>query len=138
MLHQVTLFHKIVEVARQIDHFSLVVVGILIVRRVLDAIDQGDEVLISDRKLLKQTILLEETEAKVDKDVFSEHIAVLKDVEVPLFELVHDLEDLCPLARVDIDDLTDALLVFLKLGCVRLSFFTMQLFKEVVKVSLEP
>ena len=74
----------------------------------------------------------------MDKDVFSEHIAVLKDVEVPLFELVHDLEDLRPLARVDIDDLTDSFFVFFELGCVRFSLFAMQFFKEVVKVSLEP
>ena len=53
MLHQVTLFHKIVEVARQIDHFCFVVVGILIVRRVLDAVDERDEVLIGYRELLK-------------------------------------------------------------------------------------
>ena len=53
MLHQVTLFHKIVEVARQVDHFCLVVVGILIVRRVLDAVDERDEVLIGYRELLK-------------------------------------------------------------------------------------
>ena len=48
VLHQVALLHEVVEVARQIDHFCLVVIRVLIVRRVLNAVDQGDEVLIGD------------------------------------------------------------------------------------------
>lgn len=46
--HQFSLLGKVMEVAGQLYNLSQVVVAVLLIGRILDAINQRDEVLISD------------------------------------------------------------------------------------------
>ena len=48
VLHQVTLLCEEVEVASEFHDLCQVMVGILLVRRILDAVDQGDKILVSN------------------------------------------------------------------------------------------
>ena len=64
----------------------------------------------------------------MSQDVFSQSLTVLKDVKVPLFKLVADLQNVCPLPLLNIDQLSEALLVLLDLILVGFTIFTMQLF----------
>ena len=126
------------EVSCQIDHFCDVVIRVLVVCCVLDAADKVDKVLVCDRELLQKTILLEETEAKVNQHVIAQDIAVLKDVKVPLFKFVHNLENVGPLACIGINHLSEAFLIFFQLSLVYISILPMQLLQIVVKVLLKP
>ena len=113
-------------------------IRILFVGRALDAIDKRDKVLVSDWELLKQTVLLKESEGEVNKDVITEKLDILEHVKVPLFNLVHDLENVRPLSGIDINDLPQTLLVFFKLILVCFSIFSVQFFQEIVEVLLKP
>jgi len=104
--HKLSLLHKEVEIAGQLHDLRHVVVRILLISCVLDTIDERDEVLVGNRELVEESILLEKTEAKVDKDVLSHGVGILKHVKVPLLKVLHQLEDQAPLARVDIHNLT--------------------------------
>ena len=126
------------EVSRQINHFRDVVVGVLVVCCVLDAADEIDEVLVCDGEFLYETILLEQAETKVNQYVVSKDITVLKDVEVPLLKVVHNLQNVGPLACIGINYLPEALLVLLELRLVRFALLPMQLLQIVVKIFLEP
>ena len=106
MLHELTLLDKVVEVACQLHNLCYVMVRILLVRRALDAIDKRDEVLVSDRELLKQPVLLEESEGKVDEDVITEKLNVFKHIEVPFLDFIHDLKNIGPLSCIDFNDLS--------------------------------
>jgi len=46
--HQVALLSEVVEVAGQLYYLGQVVVAVLLIGRILDAIDQRDEVLVGD------------------------------------------------------------------------------------------
>jgi len=81
---------------------------------------------------------LEESETEVNQDSITKLLTVLKDVEVPLFKVVHDFQDGSPLPLRDINYLLKSLLVFLKLILVDFTLFSMQLLQKVIQVSLEP
>jgi len=81
---------------------------------------------------------LEESETEVNQDSITKLLTVLKDVEVPLFKVVHDFQDRSPLPLRDINYLLKSLLVFLKLILVDFTLFSMQLLQKVIQVSLEP
>ncbi len=74
----------------------------------------------------------------MDQHIVTKDVTVLKDVEVPLLKLVHQLQYVSPLARIHINDLPDTLFIFFQLGRVWLSILSMQLFQEVIQVSLKP
>ena len=107
-------------------------VGILLVGRALDAIDKRDEVLVSNWELLKQPVLLEESEGEVDQDVITEKLNVFKHIEVPFLDFIHDLKNIGPLSRIYFNDLSQTLLIFFELILVCFSIFSMQLFQEIV------
>ena len=113
-------------------------VGVLLISGVFDSIDERDKVLVSDRKLFKQAVLLEQFETEVGQDVFAQRLTVLKHVEVPLLEVVHVLEDLRPLPRAHVNELSQSLFIFLDLVLVWLTILAMKLFEEVIEISLEP
>ena len=75
---------------------------------------------------------MEQAEPEMYEDVVAKDLAVLKDIEIPLLELIHDLKDVGPLACVHIDYLTESLLVFLDLVLIRLGVLSVQLLQEVV------
>ena len=82
--------------------------------------------------------MLEQSETEVNKRIIPQRLTVLKHVEVPALEIVHDLEDGGPLARTYIDYLPEALLIFFYLVLIRLSILPVQLLQEVVQVPLMP
>ena len=94
------------EVPRQLDYLSQVVIWVLLVSRIYNAIEERDKVLIGNWELLKQSILLEQSETEVKQRVFAKRLAVLEHVELPLFKLIHDLQYMGPLPRVNIDKLS--------------------------------
>jgi hypothetical protein len=68
----------------------------------------------------------------------TQRILVLEDVEVPLVEVVHYLYYVVPNARLHLDDLLDAFLLFLELVGIGFLVVAVDLLKEVVEVALEP
>ena len=126
MLHQLALLHKVVEVSRKVNDLGDVMVRILLICGVVDAVNERDVVLICDREFLKQSILLEQTEAEVHKNTVSKDRAVLEDVEVPLFKIVHDLKDASPLPCIHIDNLSKTLLVLLDLVLIWLDILSVK------------
>ena len=72
MLHQLTFLHEVVEVSRNINDLRDVMVRILLISSVIDAVNERDVVLVSDREFLKQAILLEETEPEVNENIISQ------------------------------------------------------------------
>lgn len=114
-------------VTGQLNNLGQVVIGVLLICVVLDAVDEGDEVLVRDRELLEQAILLEETETEVSEEVIADGAAVLKDVEVPLLKVVHHSQDLLPLTVADIHDLLESLFFLLNLMLVDFTLLAMEL-----------
>ena len=106
VLHKVAFLRKEVEVPRQLDYLRQVVIRVLLVSRIYNAIDERDKILIGNRELLEQSILLEQSETEVKQRVFAKRLAVLEHVELPLFKLVHDLQYLGPLPRINVDKLS--------------------------------
>ena len=106
MLHKVAFLREEVEVPRQLDYLSQVVIWVLLVGSIYNAIDERDKVLIGNWELLKQSILLEQSETEVKQCVFAKRLTVLEHVELPLFKFVHDLQYMCPLPRINIDQLS--------------------------------
>ena len=106
MLHKVAFLREEVEVPRQLDYLSQVVIRVLLVGSIYNAIDERDKVLIGNWELLKQSILLEQSETEVKQCVFAKRLTVLEHVELPLFKFVHDLQYMCPLPRINIDQLS--------------------------------
>ena len=62
--------------------------------------------MVRDGELVQQAVHLEQAEAEVQEEVFAEDRAVFKNVELPLLELVHDFEDVGPLARSHFNNLS--------------------------------
>ena len=138
MLHQLTFLHEVVEVSRDINDLRDVMVRILLISSVVDAVNERDVVLVSDREFLEQTILLEETEPEVNENIISQDWAVFEDIKVPLFEIIHDLEDVSPLSCIHVNDLSEALLVFLNLVLVWFDIFSVKFLEEVIEILFEP
>ena len=65
VLHELALFREEMEIASQLDNLSQVVIGILFICCVLDAVDERDQILVGDGKLVEQAVHLEESEAEV-------------------------------------------------------------------------
>lgn len=126
------------EVARQLNDFSDVVVRVLLVRCVDYSIEQGLEILIRYRKLFEQAVLLEKSETKVKEHVLFEKLAILEDVEIPFVEVGHDLQNLGPLSSADIDEQSESFFVLLNLGLVHLPILSVQLFQKVIQVAFKP
>mmetsp|Transcript_8182 Transcript_8182/g.9875 ORF Transcript_8182/g.9875 Transcript_8182/m.9875 type:complete len:289 (+) Transcript_8182:675-1541(+) len=138
VLHQTALLREVVEVSGQFDDLGKVVIAVLLVCRIFDTVYERDQILIGDGKLVQQAIHLEETEAEMQQEVITEGGAVLENIELPLVKIVHDLQDVGPLARIDFDNLAQALLILLYLILVNFTIVTMELFQKIVKVTLEP
>ena len=106
VLHKVAFLREEMEVPRQLDYLSQVVIWVLLVGRIYNAIDERNKVLIGNWELLKQSILLKQSETEVKQRVFAKRLTVLEHVELPFFKLVHDLQYMGPLPRVNIDKLS--------------------------------
>ena len=130
--HQVTLFGKIMEVAGQLYYLGQVVVAVLLISRILDAIDKRDEVLIGDGKLVEKPIDLEQSETEMNQHAVTKLLTVLEYVEVPLFEVIHDFQDGGPLSLRDVYYLPQSFFIFLKLILIDFAFFSMELLQKVV------
>ena len=68
----------------------------------------------------------------MQKEVFTEDSAVLENIELPLLKLVHDLEDVGPLACTHFNNLPQPFLVFFDLILVNITIISVQLFEEVI------
>lgn len=138
VFHKVALLNEEVEISSQFDYLGQIVIRVLLIGRIYNRIDQWDKVLISYRELFNQSVLLEQLETEVKKGILAKCLTVLKDIELPLLEIVHDLQNLGPLPRVHIDQLAQPLLVFLNLGRVYLTILSVQLFEKIVQIALKP
>lgn len=69
--HQVARLREVMEVSSRLHDLRDVVVAVLLVSRVLDAVDQRNEVLVRDRELFEKAILLEEVETEVFENVLA-------------------------------------------------------------------
>lgn len=68
----------------------------------------------------------------MQKEVFTEDSAVLKNIKLPLLEVVHDLEDVGPLARTHFNNLPQPFLVFFDLILIDITIISVQLFQKVI------
>ena len=138
MAHQVTILCEVVEVPCNVNDLGQVVIGVLLICRVLDRVEQADEVLVSDGELFEQPILLEQSEAEMNERVFPQSLAVGKHIKVPLVKLIHHLEYDGPLSRINIDHLPNALLILLYLILIDFNIISVELFEEVIQISFKP
>jgi len=90
------------------------------------------------RKFIQEAILLEYSKSKMKERGISERFIVFKYVKVPnaLVEILHHFDRVIPDPGVDINDLSKLFVIFLIL--IILFVFSMNLFQEVVKITLEP
>ena len=140
MLHQVAMLHKVVEVPCSLYRFLGRMIRVALIKRVPNALKQVLEVVVSDRKFVKQPIKMEKLEAKVKNGLFIERLAVFENIELPLVKVLHDL----PCVSLEhflgyLNDRQDSLLLFfLELVGIRLIIFSVYFFEEIVKISFEP
>lgn len=54
------------------------------------------EVVVRDRELVQQAVLLEDLHTEMEEGLISEHLLVFEDIKVPLVKVVHDFNSLIP------------------------------------------
>lgn len=107
------MLHEVVVVASHVDGLQHVVVRVVLIEGAADLGKQVLEVVVSDREFLEEAVDGEEFESEVQDGLLSQLVLVLEEVEVPLVEVVHDLDHVVPDSRLHPNKLFDALFFLL-------------------------
>ena len=100
------MLHEVVEVAGGFDDAEVVVELSSFVTLALDGQQQVFVVVVRYGELVKQTVLLEYSEAEMEEGSVPERFVVLEYVEVPdaLVEILHHFDGMVPDPGIDIDN----------------------------------
>ena len=140
MLHQVALLHKVVEVPCSLYRFLGRVIRVALIKRVPNALKQVLEVVVSDRKFVKQPIKMEKLKAKMKNGFFIECLTVFENIEFPLVKVLHYLTSVSLKHFLsNLNDRQDSFfLFFLKLVRIRFIILSVYFFEEIIQISFEP
>ena len=138
VVHKVAVLHEVVEVAGGFDDAEVVVELSSFVTLALDGQQKVFVVVVGYGELVQQTVLLEYSEAEMEKRGVPECFVVFEHVEVPdaLVEVLHHFDGVVPDPGVDVDDLSKLFIVFLVFFV--LFGFSVDLFQKVVEITFEP
>ena len=105
VVHQLARLRVVVVVPGDLYDARHIVVAILVIRGCPDALEQIVKVLVRNRKLLQQPVGLEQFKPKVDQGRLLQNLRISENVKVPLVKVVHQLDQVSPHPRVQVNDL---------------------------------
>ena len=89
MAHQLSVLYEVVEVSSRVNHSKRVVELCGFIAFLFNIVQEILEVVVRDRELVQQTILLEDLHAEMKKSCVAKGILVLENIEVPFVKVVH-------------------------------------------------
>ena len=127
-----------------------VVVWILLISCWPNTLQQILKILISNLKLLKKSLILKQFKTKMLQCRLLQVFAVLENIQVPLFKLVHLLRlsqfrlvlkffnEVSPHSCVQVYNLTKSLFFLLDSVSIRLLSLSVQLLQKIIQITFKP
>ena len=88
------------EIPRSVNNPQRIMKLCRLIAFIFDIQKQVFEIIVRNRKLVQQSVLLEYLHAKVQQGDVTEHLLVLKDIEVPFVKLIHHFNGVVPNSRL--------------------------------------